>query len=193
MGEYDTVPQEADDKLDALEEPEPGVAERTDGEEDAPEEWPSDRDDPISFSEDERSVIDQIFLSPQRFFDCLDVGCTWPCAHHLHTSKERAEVFEWDPNCGHLDPRHPEIPRLQSEMMDCQFCRIFLSIGLDDCNCSADESRACCIECAHCYFRSNGQLSHVRMVWTCGSGTYELGLPTGKVVWSLYDLSNKPF
>ena len=38
MDFYDTVPREADAKQDAFEEPEPGVAERTDGEEDAPEE-----------------------------------------------------------------------------------------------------------------------------------------------------------
>ena len=45
---------------------------------------------------------------------------------------------------------------------------------------------------ASCCFRSDGQLSHVEMEWTCrGPVSYELGLPTGKVVWSLYDHSNE--
>ena len=48
MAEYDQAPQEADAKQDALEEP--GVAD-TDGEEDAPQEAPSNREGPISSSD----------------------------------------------------------------------------------------------------------------------------------------------
>ena len=89
---HNTVPQEADAEEDgfaeALEQAcklyitsrechfdlysallqEPGVAERTDGEQDAPVEPPSDREDPISSSEDEPSGID---LHPH-FAACRD-------------------------------------------------------------------------------------------------------------------------
>ena len=176
MGEYDTVPQDADDKQDAIEVP--GVADRTDGEEDAPEQRPSDREDRISSSEDD---------SPPVFDDCLDVGCTWPCAHHAHTSNELD--FAWYPELEHIAHQHPKIPRAQLEMKvavkDCQFCGIFFSIWRsDDCHCGANSHNghilggdSCRRKSASCFLRSNGQLSHVEMSWTCGKTTYELGLP----------------
>ena len=56
MAEYNTAPQEADANQDALEESgESGVPQRTDVEEDAPEQPLSQREDPISSSKDERS------------------------------------------------------------------------------------------------------------------------------------------
>ena len=91
MAEYNTVPRDADNKHDALEES--GVAERTDGEEDASQERPSDRQDDISSSKNERSVIHP----PVHLIDCQDVGCTWPCAHHFHGRKD-LNVFEWYPD-----------------------------------------------------------------------------------------------
>ena len=131
--------------------------------------------------------------SPLRWFDCPDVGCTWPCAHHLHENRLRS--FTWYPDLEHFGNQHPEIPKDQSEMKigmnDCQFCRIFFSIGQSDCHCgeNAKKSAGCrCIK-ADCQIRSNGQLSNLLMEWRCGGATCELGLPTGKLVWSLSDLS----
>ena len=201
MAEYDTAPQEADDRQDTLEES--GVTERTDIEEDAPQEPPSDREDSISSSEGESSGGDS--QPPLR--DCLDVGCTWPCAHHFHWRKDLLSFFCWYPDLDHFGQhQHPEIPRNQSEMKvgtkDCQFCGIFFTIWQSDCGCGANagndhvmKSSVCRCKFAACFFRWNGQVSHVSMFWTCGrhSTLYELGLPTGKVVWSLYGLSNESF
>ena len=118
---------------------EPGVAKRTDGEEEAPVEPPSDREDPISSSKNARSGIEKRISrrppSPPPSFACEDVGCTWPCAHHLHTEKEkRAFSFLWVPDLERVGHRHPQMPRLQSEMKDCQFCQIFFSLGQSDCD-----------------------------------------------------------
>ena len=60
------------------------------------------------------------------------------------------------------------------------------------------ESGGCRCKYADCRFPSNGQLtqlSHMYLNWTCGRdfAKYELGLATGKVFWSLYDLSNESF
>ena len=202
MAEYDTVPQEADDKQEALEEP--GVDQRTDGQEDTSEQPPRDREDPISSSKDETSGTDERIIrrppSPLPYYDCRDVDCTWPCAHHFHSDKNLN--FEWYPELEHCRYQHPEIPRLQSEMKDCQFCRIFFTIGQSHCSCGANsqndhipESGGCRCEVANsqCRFQSNGQLSHVFMSWACGYARYELGLPTGKVVWSIYGHSNESF
>ena len=198
-GWYDAVPPEADDNEEAPAEAyntflqEPGVAERTDGEEDAPDEPPSDREDSTSSSRDEGS-----------FFDCLEVGCTWLCAHHFHVDEDRD--FHWYPDLAQCAPHgsNPKIRRIRSEMKvsmkDCQYCRIFFGIiGQTGCGrgCGANaqndhtlESGGCHCKYAECRFRSNGQLEHVRMTWTCinHEGAYELGLLPGKVVWSLHDL-----
>ena len=186
MAEYDAVPREADDRQDALEES--GVAERTDGEEDAPQEPPSDQEDPINSGEDESSGVD----SPPLLFDCLDVGCTWPCAHHFHRDKDLK--FYWHPDLEKFGVYNPKIPRIQSEMKigtkDCQFCGIFFTIWQNDCACGANghndhilKSGGCHLKFAKCPFRSSGQLSHLLMAWTCGEAVYELGfMPTGKVV-----------
>ena len=202
---HDTVPQEADDREDALEVPsEPGVAERTDNQEDAPEEPPADRDDPISPREDESSGVDKGIIQRPPYYDCQDAGCTWPCAHHLHTNKGPLN-FYWYPDLEHFDNEHPEIPRFQSEMKvgmkDCQFCRIFFTIAQSDCPCGANAQNdhilesggGCRFRYALCRFRSNWRLSYVDMQWTCSAATHELGLATGKVVWSPYDLANESF
>ena len=165
---YDTVPQEADAKQDALEEP--GVAVRVDGEEDAPQEPPPDRVVHIISSEGERSGIDERISppTPRRFFDCQDAGCTWPCAHHLH--KYEQLNFYWYPGLERFDHEYPGIPKVQSGMKvgvkDCQFCRIFFSIEQSDCGCGANAQHddhipksVCGFQHAHCKFRSNGQLS----------------------------------
>ena len=200
MAEYGTVPQEADNKQDALEES--GVAQlSTDGEEDAPQETPSGRQDFISSSKYERLRIHR----PRRYSltDCPDVGCTWPCAHHFHV-RGKQSLFHWYQDLDYLGSRHPKIPRFLSEMKvgteDCQFCGIFFSIRKSDCACGANarnelilESGGCRFKYALCAFRSNGKISHVRMEWTCGRARYELGLPTGKVVWSLYNLFKETF
>ena len=112
------------------------------------------------------------------------------------------------PDFEHLDHmKHLGIPQVQLEtkfgVKDCQFCRIFFSIiGQSDCACGENarddhipKSGGCRCKEAMCWFRSNGQLDGVTMLWTCGYyATYELGLPAGiKAVWSLYDLSNESF
>ena len=198
MAEYDTVvPPEADAKQDKLEEL--GVTE-PDREEDAPDEPPSDQEDPTSSSEDERSSGSD-WLPP--LIDCLDAGCTWPCAHHIHQNK-KSIGFTWFPDSEQFlgtyyrTPK-PRIPyEKKISMKDCQYCRIFFTIGQSDCHCGANahndrtlESGGCRCTSAYCRFRPNGQASHVYMKWTCGSAKYELGLATGKVVWSLYVL--RPF
>ena len=173
MPEYDTVPQEADDRQDA-----------------------------ISSSKDESSGVDL----PPVLLDCLDVGCTWPCAHHIHRLKDPPNLFRWCPDLDHFGYyQNPEIPRIQSEMKvgtkDCQFCGIFFSIiGKSDCACGVNgrndhilESGGCRFTDATCSFRSNGQVSRVQIGWKCRYAIFELGLPTGKLVWSLYDLSNECF
>ena len=191
---YDTVPQEADDNVDALAEAhdaflqDPGVA---DGEEDAPQERPSDREDAISSSEEDESSGTR---SPPPVFDCLDVGCTWPCVHHVHWDKDLN--FFWYPDLEFWDRHSPQMPRVQQEMKigvkDCQFCRIFFGIAQSDCDCRANahddhirKSGGC--HCEHAVFliQSNGQLANVSMFWTCSRASYELGWATGKVVWSL--------
>ena len=86
-------------------------------------------------------------------------------------------------------------------MKDCQFCRIFFTIAQSDCPCGANAQNdhilesggGCRFRYARCRFRSNWQLSYVDMFWTCGIATHELGLATGKVVWSPYDLANESF
>ena len=187
MAEYDTVPPEADAKQNALEQP--GVAERTDDEKDAPQKPLEDRKDPISSSEDGSSGSD----SSPPYYDCPDVGCTWPCAHHVHRLKEVGTAFWWYPALKNLRSYHPEIPKVQSEMKvgrkDCQFCRIFFTIGQSDCACGANaqndhipKSGGCRCASANCWFRSNGQVALVRMGWESGYAGYELGLSTGKVV-----------
>ena len=201
-GSSDIVPHETDDNEDALEEP--VVAERrTDGDEDAPEELPLDREDPISFSEDERSEIDKRLPPPASpsSFGCLDAGCTWPCAHHSHRGKELQ--FSWHPEFQDCGYQHPEVTKIQSEMNDCQFCHIFFSLGQSDCSCGANarndliiKSGGCRCILAQCRFRPNGQLSHLHMTWTCGQGHYELGLPTAtgmEVGLVTYNLFNKSF
>ena len=177
MAEYDTVPQEADAKQDAPQEPE--VTERTDGEEGAPEKPPS------------------------LFSDCPDVGCTWPCAHHLHPRVLRYPYFRWYPDLEQFSNQNPEIPRARSEMKvgmkDCQFCQIFFTIAQSDyCHCGAnghgdhipENGRCRCIN-AHCHIEKNGLLPDLSMDWTCGGAFYELGLRTGKVVTGLVTL--RPF
>ena len=114
MAEYDTIPQEADDRQDTLEES-GVVAGRTGVEEDAPQESPPDRQN-------------------QRLCACKDVGCTWPCAHHFHWRKRpKDNLFLWYPDLDRVGYQHPEISRIQSEMKvgtkDCQFGGIFFSIG----------------------------------------------------------------
>ena len=136
-------------------------------------------------------------------YDCQDAGCTWPCAHHLHRWIHRS--FRWYPDSEQFSHKNPQIPRALSEMKvgmkDCQFCRIFFTIRQSgDCHCGANghgdhipESGGCrCIE-AICWMDGQFRVVVVEMRWTCGQAFYELGLPTGKVVWSLYDLSNKSF
>ena len=174
---YVTGPREADAKKDALKEHGP---ERTDGEEGAPEKPPS------------------------RLSDCPDVGCTWPCAHHLHPGGPRdGTYFKWYPDLEQFRNQNPEIPRARSEMKvgmkDCQFCQIFFTIAQSDyCHCGAnghgdhipENGRCRCIN-AHCQIEKNGLLPYVFMEWTCGEAFYELGLPTGKVVTGLVTL--RPF
>ena len=149
------------------------------------------REGHISSSKDERSGIDKRIIRrppPPPHYDCRDVSCTWPCAHHFHGGKDLN--FMWYPELEHCPYQHPEIPRFRSEMKDCQFCRIFFTIGQGDCRCGANsrndhiplESGGCRCKFADCYFRSNGQLSRLDMRWICGPARYELGLPTGKVV-----------
>ena len=208
MAEYDTVPPEADAKQNALEQP--GFAERTDDEKDAPQKPPEDRKDPISSSKDERSPsgIDKRIPPPSRppCYDCPDDGCFWPCAHHVHRLDEWfwIKIFHWYPDLENLPSHHgPKIPtKMNVGMKDCQFCQIFFGIGQSDCGCGANaqnsdhisKSGGCQCIGALCWFRSNGQLDHMDMNWECGHfARYELGLPTGKVVWSLYDLSNESF
>ena len=133
MPEYDTVPPEADAKQDALKEP--GVAQRTDNEEDAPQKPTSDQKDPISSSKDERSPsgIDERISSPspQPYYDCPDVGCTWPCAHHVHKIKGDRD-FSWYSDLKQFGSDNSKIPRVQSKMKvgrkDCQICRIIFNI-----------------------------------------------------------------
>ena len=174
------------------------LAHRTDSEEDAPQEPPSNRQDAVSSSKDESSGVD----SPPFWVDCLDVGCTWPCAHHFHWRK--ALQFYWFPDLDHFCYQHPKLPRIQYETKigrkGCQFCGIFFTIWQSGCDCEETgdndhvmKSSGCRLGFAACAFRSNGQLSHVRMSWTCGEEKYELGLLTGKVVWSLYGLFNESF
>ena len=171
---------------------------RADGEEDAPrQESPSDQQDAISSSKNESSGVDS---SPP--YDCPDIGCTWPCAHHFHWRKQ--PWFFWYPDLDHFGYQHPEMPRIWSEMKvgakDCQFCGIFFTIWQSGCACGenghndhAMKSNGFRSKFVECAFRSNGQLSQVHMIWTCGPAFYELGLPTGKMVWSLYDLSKESF
>ena len=88
--------------------------------------------------------------------DCQDVGCTWPCAHHVHRVNER--YFYW----------YPDLQR-ESEgkvgLKDCQFCQIFFNIRQSDCYCGANshndhilEGGSCRYEYARCFFRSNGNV-----------------------------------
>ena len=112
---------------------------------------------------------------------CLDVGCTWPCAHHLHATRHLE--FCWYPELDHCGYQDPEIPRVRSEMEDCKFCQIFFSIGKSDCDCGANarddhmlKNGGCRCKYAWCYFRPNGQLCYIVMTWTCGEANYELGL-----------------
>ena len=162
MAEYDIVPQDADDKQDALEEP--GVAEPTDGEEDALEQPASDRKDRISSHEDERWGIDL----PRRWINCRDDGCPWSCAHHgrHHNSTDGLPEFYRFPDLEHWDfPRlgypDPELTtRFKSEMKDCQFRRIFFSIAQSDCVCGAnarhDQCGGCRCKLADCRLRRMG-------------------------------------
>ena len=209
---YDTVLQEADDNEYTLAEllrnaflQEPGLTARTDGEEDAPEKPPSDREDSASSSKDERSGIDKRISPPSpppppHLSDCLGFGCTWPCAHHIHIGKKEDRVFRWYPELEHCGRQHPEMPRIQSEMKECQFCRIFFNIRQSDCHCGANadpdrilKSGGCRCKYADCFFHPNGQISGVyMMMWTCGAGKVqcELGLSTGKSVHSTTFLTN---
>ena len=70
-------------------------------------------------------------------YDCQDVGCTWPGAHHLHELKERD--FDWYPDLERLGRK---VSRVQSEgkvgLKDCQFCRIFFNIGQSGCHTGAN-------------------------------------------------------
>ena len=142
----EAVPQEADAIQDALEVSEPGVAECMDGQEYASEQPPSDREDPVSSSKDERSGSDKRIISrspsPPPCYDCQDVGCTWPCAHHLHPWEEKLAF--WLPDLENMELDNifrecPGITRAQAEMRvgmkNCQFCRIFFSIGQSACHC----------------------------------------------------------
>ena len=199
---YDTVPQEADDNDNAPAKPydaflqEPGLAVLTDGEEDAPEEPPSDREDSVISSENEESGNDKRISPPwpPPLFACRGFGCTWPCAHHIHRRKKEDMAFRWYPELEHCGYQHPEMPRIQSEMKECEFCRVFFGIIRQiGCNCGANydaqndrimKSGGCHCKFANCFFQPNGQLSRVCMRWTCGDALYELGLSTGKMVWS---------
>ena len=129
------------------------------------------------------------FTSMPPSYDCQHVDCTWPCAHHFHERKSLQ--FTWFPDVEYLSHRLQKIPGVQSKMKvgtkDCQFCRIFFNIGQSDCRCGTNSHND---QFAHCQFRSNGQLDHINMNWTCATSIYELGVPTGKAVWSLYHFSN---
>ena len=148
MAEYDTVPREAapqevDDKQEALEEP--GVDQRTEGQEDTSEQPPRDREDPISSSKDETSGTDERIIRrpplPPPYYDCRDVGCIWPCAHHFHPGKNL--YFRWYPELEKSHYHHPERPRIQSGMKECQFCRVFFGIGQGTCGCGANARNDC--------------------------------------------------
>ena len=139
---HDTVPRvrEADDKQDAIEEPEPGVAKHTDGEEDAPEKLPSVREDPVSSNKDERSGSVGSFTWRPHLIDCQDAGCTWPCADHFHSFKKERD-FEWYPDLEHSGYDHstilPRNPEMKVGMKDCQFCCISFTIWQSECACRA--------------------------------------------------------
>ena len=179
MAEYDTVPQEAENKQDALEES--GVAERTNREEVALEQPPSHQEDPISSGEDER---------PPRLTDCRKVGCTWPCTHHDHLGGVHRSFLWWNPGLERFNRRTGVQLEKEVGRKDGQFCGIFFSILQSDgclrANADHDhtlKSGVCRLTHAMCWCRSNGQLSQVEMYWNCGGEAfYELGLPIGKVV-----------
>ena len=183
MAEHDTVPREADDEAD-------------------------DNEDASSITSMECVLgSNREEDAPEQQFTCQDCDCTWPCAHHLHEWGPGNLLFQWYPDLEQFSYQNPKMSRARSEMKvgmkDCAFCRIFFTIGdgESDCPCGANghddhipENGGCrCIK-ATCDFRWNEEVSQlVLMKWTCGEAKYELGLPTGKVVWSLYDLSNESF
>ena len=89
---------EADANQDVLEES--GVAQRTDVEEDRPDQPPSQRgrEDPISSSKDERLGVDKRIIrrppSPSPGYDCRDVGCRQLGSMHMEwTCGETGETF----------------------------------------------------------------------------------------------------
>ena len=181
---HEPVPQEADDNGNANSPTSMECVFGSGGEEDASEENSSDLEEPISFSEDGMS---EISIDIFELFDCRDVGCTWPCAHHIHPLPY---MHHWYPDFEGIRYWYPQIPTsFDSEMKDCQFCRILFSIGQNDCYCGANarnehipKSGGCRRGRAECYFRLDGQLTYIAMSWECGSAIYELGFPTGKVV-----------
>ena len=146
----------------------------------------------------DRVVVTRIIVqqppSHRPYYDCRDVECTWPCAHHHYRGEDME--FLWYPDLEKLNQEYPEIPRDESKMKvglkTCQFCRIFFGIiersgcgcGLNAQNDHMQTSGGCACKSAICRFRSNGQFSYVDLRWTCYGATYELGLATGKAVWT---------